>query len=459
MSAPTRPRDATASPRPIRIPDRDLEEGPRVVAVWRIRDFHEGDLDSAVRLLEESHDTSAPAVVSLAEVVAAVRGGQPAFVAEVGHQLIATIVSTISGERAWVLRLALAPEWRKRGIGSALLAQLERRLVSQGVRRFSAVLPSGEVGTAAFINAGFVAREGVVLFERLAPLEPAELSMLERLGGQVLPPGRWSAVAGMDREKQLIESRVVLPLERAEEAARFGVLPPHAIVLFGPPGTGKTTFAKAIASRLGWPFVEIFPSRLAADSPGGLAAALRETFTQLECLERLVLFIDEVEEIAPSRDGQVFSPVHAVTNELLKLLPIFREGDQRLLVCATNSVRSLDAAFLRPGRFDYVLPIGPPDPTARRAMWKRFVPPAAAADLDLSAMVAASESFTPADIEFAGHKAAQAAFERFVTAQSDDAEGTLTTQDYLDAIASTRPTLTPAMVEAFDADIEAFARL
>lgn len=459
MPAPPRNRDAAASPRAILTPDQhDLEEWPRVVAVWRVREFHESDLDGAIRLLEESHDTNAQPVASLAEVVAAVRGGQPALVAEVGQQLVATIVSTISGERAWILRLALAPEWRKRGIGSALLAQLERRLVSLGVRRFSAVLPTGEVGTAAFVNTGFVAREGVVLFERSAPLEPAELSLIERLGGQVLPPGRWSAVAGMDREKQLIESRVVLPLERSEEAARFGVLPPHAIVLFGPPGTGKTTFAKAIASRLGWPFVEIFPSRLAADSAGGLAAALREMFAQLESLERLVLFIDEVEEIAPSRNGQVFSPVHAVTNELLKLLPIFREGDQRLLVCATNSVRSLDAAFLRPGRFDYVLPIGPPDPTARHAMWKRFVPPAAG-DLDLSAMVAASESFTPADIEFAGHKAAQAAFERFVTAPSESAEGMLTTQDYLDAIASTRPTLTPAMVEAFNADIESFARL
>ncbi len=432
---------------------------PRVVPVWRIRDFHDEDLDRAIRLLEESHDTEAEPVVSLAEVVAAVRGSQPALVAEVGKELVATIVSTISGERAWILRLAIAPEWRNRGVGSALLTQLERRLISHGVRRFSALLPAGEVGTAAFTNSGFVARQGVVLFERLAPLEPAEMSLLERLGGQVLNPGRWLAVAGMDREKQLIESRVVLPLERSNEAARFGVMPPRAIVLFGPPGTGKTTFAKAVASRLGWPFVEIFPSRLAADSPGGLAAALRETFMQLEGLEHLVLFIDEVEEIAPARDSQAaFSPVHAVTNELLKLLPVFRERDHRLLVCATNSVRSLDAAFLRPGRFDYILPIGPPDAAARQAMWSRFVPPAAA-DVDLIALVTASESFTPADIEFAGRKAAQAAFERFVSARRDGAEVMVTTDDYIDAISKTRPTLTSAMVDAFNADIESFARL
>jgi SpoVK/Ycf46/Vps4 family AAA+-type ATPase len=272
----------------------------------------------------------------------------------------------------------------------------------------------------------------------------------------VLPSGLWPALAGMEREKQLIESRVVLPLERSQEADRFGVTPPRAIVLFGPPGTGKTTFAKAIASRLAWPFVEIFPSRLAADGPGGLAAALRETFVQLEDLERVVLFIDEVEEIAPARDGKAYSPVHAVTNELLKLLPVFRERDQRLLVCATNSVRSLDAAFLRPGRFDYVLPIGPPDGDARRAIWSRLIPPAAV-DVDLDAIVASSRSFTPADIEFAARKAAGAAFERLVGDARSAA--TLTTTDYLQAIASTRPSLTTTMVEEFTADIERFARL
>lgn len=433
----------------------DSEATHRVVPVWRIREFHDDDLDAAIRLLEESRDTNAPPVVSLDEVVAAVRSGHPAFVAEVGRELVAVVVSIVAGERAWILRLAIAPGWRNRGIGSALLAHVERRLVSSGVRRFSALLPSGEVGTAAFTNTGFAARDGVVLFERNAPFAPAEASLLERLGAQMLSPGRWTAVAGMDREKQLIESRVVLPLERSKDADRFGVSPPRAIVLFGPPGTGKTTFAKAIASRLGWPFVEIFPSRLAADSPGGLAAALRETFAELEHLERVLLFIDEVEEIAPAREGQMFSPVHAVTNELLKLLPVFRERDQRLLVCATNSVRSLDAAFLRPGRFDYVLPIGPPDPIARRVMWERAVPPAAA-DVDVDAMVAASELFTPADIEFAARKAAQAAFERFVDANAG--EVTLTTGDYLEAIRETRPTLTPSTVAAFTADIESFAR-
>jgi AAA+ superfamily predicted ATPase len=87
-----------------------------------------------------------------------------------------------------------------------------------------------------------------------------------------------------------------------------------------------------------------------------------------------VLFIDEVEEIAGVRQPRTASAAQGVTNEMLKLIPPFREQDEWLLICATNSVRALDSAFLRHGRFDYVIPVGPPDPAAREAIWDRSLP-------------------------------------------------------------------------------------
>jgi SpoVK/Ycf46/Vps4 family AAA+-type ATPase len=258
----------------------------------------------------------------------------------------------------------------------------------------------------------------------------------------------------MEREKSVIERQVVLPLSERSLADRYGVAPPKAVILFGPPGTGKTSFAKAVASRLGWPFVELFPSRLADGSNGGLAGALREVFADLAELESVVVFIDEVEEVAKVRSGLAVDPGHGVTNELLKIIPGFRERDERLLVCATNSVRSLDPAFLRPGRFDYVIPIGLPDQAARRAIWFRYLGPNATA-VDLPQLVAASEMFTPADIEFAARKGAQAAFEREVVERHGRPAGTA---DYLTAIGDTRPSVTEALLAEFTEDIERYTR-
>jgi SpoVK/Ycf46/Vps4 family AAA+-type ATPase len=144
-----------------------------------------------------------------------------------------------------------------------------------------------------------------------------------------------------------------------------------------------------------------------------------------------------------------------VTNELLKLIPAFRKHDERLLICATNSVRSLDSAFLRPGRFDYVIPIGPPDATARAAIWGRYLGQAAES-VDVAALVSASEMFTPADVEFAARKGAQFAFEREIECRRGDPART---DDYLTAIAETRPTLTDAALAEFEEDIDLLTRL
>ncbi|MGW3954817.1 ATP-binding protein [Streptomyces sp. NPDC004752] len=422
---------------------------------WHLRDYHDDDLDQAVQIWDQSRRADEDRVFPISEVMAAAKTGQTAVVAAVGEELVGMAVAQAHGKRAWILLVALASRWRKRGIGSALLAELERRLRAMGIRHISALLPAHAAGTKALENSGYQSREGLTYYEKLEPPGAANVDVLAALGGRMLPDGLWDAMAGMEREKLVVERRVVLPLTKPTLADRYGVVPPKAVILFGPPGTGKTSFAKAVASRLNWPFVELFPSRLAADTSEGLAAALREVFADLAELDSVLLFIDEVEEIAGARSGKAVDPGHGVTNELLKLIPGFREHDERLLVCATNSVRSLDAAFLRPGRFDYVIPIGPPDPTARAAIWTRYLG-TAGGSVDVTQLVGASELFTPADIEFAARKGAQAAFEREVT----DPQGRpATTEDYLTAIADTRPTLTARAVEQFTEDIQRYSRL
>ena len=423
------------------------------MSAFRIRDFDASDLDQAVQVWSESTDPSRPTLFLVAEVIEALNRGEPAVVAVSDERVVGTCVARVTGERAWILRIAINADQRHQGVGSALLRALEERLLQMGVRRIAALLPEGGVAHEAFLHQGYVLTHGVEYFEKREPLRPADLDLLGSVGGQLIDPRAWDELAGMEDTKTLIERRVVSPLTEPAVAARHGVRPPKAVVLFGPPGTGKTTFAKGAAGRLGWPFVELFPSRLAAEGPHSRASALREFFELVAHIEHLVLFIDEVDEITGKRSER--RDTEGVTNELLKAIPSFRARDHRLLVCATNSVRDLDPALLRPGRFDYVLPIGPPDTAARSALWRRFVEALTPEPVRIQELAAATELFTPADIEFAARKAAQAAFERALVAGADSPA---THEDFEAAVSATRPTLTGDMIRAFGEDIERFAR-
>jgi GNAT superfamily N-acetyltransferase len=425
------------------------------MANWRIRDYHADDVDGILRLWEQVAAADAEPVYNLAEVLASCAKDH-AVVAVSGEHIVGAAVGRAAHAQGWVVFLATAADSRGRGIGSSLLAALEARMAPSGVAKLSALMPAAETRVGAFLHQGFELKQDLHYFERHIPVQREELKLLAELGGRVLPRGLWDAVGGMTAEKELLERRLVLPLAQPELAERFGVAPPRAVVLFGPPGTGKTTFAKAIASRLEWSFVEVFPSRLAA-TPGALAGALRETFLTISELEHAVVFIDEVEEIASHRQGEPPSPTQGVTNELLKIIPAFREQPDRLLICATNFIRALDSAFLRHGRFDYVIPIGLPDEEARTAIWGRYIP-AAAVDIDVSALVEMTDGFSPADIEYAARKASQSALENAVHSGEADARGPHM-EDYTAAIAATRATVSPEVAAEFLEDIKTVGRL
>lgn len=424
----------------------------------RYRNFQPVDTDALLVLWDKARGSGFEPVYSLAEVLASCNEDH-AIVAYDGNAIIGIAVGRVAHEQGWVVLLVVDEAHRGKGIGGRLLADLEIDMAKSGITKLSMlVAESGHTGVLEKV--GFENLKHLKYFEREVSVSERERELLQNLGGRVLARDLWGKIAGMQNEKELLERRLVLPLSDSTLAEEFGVEPPKAIVLFGPPGTGKTTFAKAVASRLDWPFVELFPSRLGGD-PNSVAGGLRDVFTSVNELENVVVFIDEVEEIASKRAGDPPSATQGVTNELLKLIPSFREKPGRLLVVATNYIRALDDAFLRHGRFDYVIPIGLPDAEARHSIWARYIPSSATGTIDLDELVARTAGFSPADIEYAARKASQKALEQSVyeTKAAATKPSTTKTEHYLWAIGDTRQTVSDEAIEEFEQDIERLGRL
>jgi len=422
-----------------------------------VRDYRSEDLAQILELWEQTTVAESGGRGLAVEQAIGLLSDERAIVlvADADGRLDGAVLAALSPLTAWIYRLSVRPEGAdEQMIAERLLEQLEARVSQGGIRTLAAVTEGGEQLAGYLRQRGYRGSDELRYFERDLLPPTASTGALVELGGQLIGPGLWDALKGMEEAKEVIERRVILPLAQPELAGRHGVVPPRAIVLFGPPGTGKTTFAKGIASRLGWPFVEVLAAELAGEGAERQAKLLADAFERILELASAVVFVDEVEDLAATRhEERRVTP--SITNEFLKQIPRLRDAPHHLLVCATNWVARLDPAFLRPGRFDYVLPVGPPNADARRPIWRRYVEEITDEQIDLEALVRASELFTPADIEFAARKAAQRAFEREHFQHSPDRART---EDFLAAIADTRPTLTAEIVSGFDQDTDRFAR-
>ena len=216
--------------------------------------------------------------------------------------------------------------------------------------------------------------------------DPGELPTFERVGG-------------MTDLKQETRDSIGLLLQHPDEAARYGI-EWNGILLYGPPGVGKTFFASAIAGEYGMRFIHVSTGDLVGSIVGKSARNIEKAFdTALDNLPCL-LFFDEFDSVAQRRDQNPDQESRRTVNQLLTSLERYRDERRLLVVAATNSIEHLDPAVIRPGRFDRHIRIDLPDADARREILRaELAERPTAADIELEELVRRSEGMTPAAIE------------------------------------------------------------
>ncbi|WP_430503942.1 CDC48 family AAA ATPase [Haloparvum sp. PAK95] len=242
-------------------------------------------------------------------------------------------------------------------------------------------------------------------------LREEPISGFEKAGGGIT----YEDIGGLSKEIQRVREMVELPMKHPQIFKKLGIEPPKGVLLHGPPGTGKTLLAKAVANETSASFFSIAGPEIISKYYGESEQQLREIFEDATEESPSIIFIDELDSIAPKREDVTGEVERRVVAQLLTMMDGLETRGQVVVIAATNRVDSVDPALRRPGRFDREIEIGVPDETGRREILQihtRGMP--LSDDVDLGGLADETHGFVGADIESLTKEAAMKALRRYL---------------------------------------------
>jgi transitional endoplasmic reticulum ATPase len=255
--------------------------------------------------------------------------------------------------------------------------------------------------------------EDVVLVTEDTDVELREepISGFEKTGGGIT----YEDIGGLGNEIQRVREMVELPMKHPQIFQKLGIEPPQGVLLHGPPGTGKTLLAKAVANETSASFFSIAGPEIISKYYGESEQQLREIFEDASEESPAIIFIDELDSIAPKREAVTGEVERRVVAQLLTMMDGLESRGQVIVIAATNRVDSVDPALRRPGRFDREIEIGVPNETGRKEILQihtRGMP--LSDDVNLGRLADETHGFVGADIESLTKEAAMKALRRYL---------------------------------------------
>jgi transitional endoplasmic reticulum ATPase len=215
-----------------------------------------------------------------------------------------------------------------------------------------------------------------------------------------IPKMKWSDIGGLENVKATLKEMIEWPLQTPEAFDRMGISPPKGILMYGPPGCGKTLLAKAVANESGANFISIKGPELLSKWFGESEQRIRELFRRARQVAPSIIFLDEVDALVPKRGAYMGThATESVVSQLLTEISGLEELKDVVVIAATNRPDMIDPALLRPGRIDRFVLIPPPDEKSRLEILKVHTKGMPLKNVDLKLLAKRSEGFSGADLE------------------------------------------------------------